>query len=39
MKEGKMIIFSAPSGAGNTTIVRHLLSKRPDFAFSLSATS
>ena len=39
MKEGKMIIFSAPSGAGKTTIVRHLLSKRPDFAFSVSATS
>jgi guanylate kinase len=39
MKEGKIIIFSAPSGAGKTTIVRHLLSKHPDFAFSVSATS
>jgi len=39
MKEGKIIIFSAPSGAGKTTMVRHLLSKRPDFAFSVSATS
>jgi len=39
MKEGKVIIFSAPSGAGKTTIVRHLLSKHPDFAFSVSATS
>lgn len=39
MKEGKIIIFSAPSGAGKTTIVRHLLSKFPDFAFSVSATS
>ena len=38
-KEGKIIIFSAPSGAGKTTIVRHLLSKFPDFAFSVSATS
>jgi guanylate kinase len=39
VKEGKIIIFSAPSGAGKTTIVRHLLSKFPDFAFSVSATS
>lgn len=39
IKEGKIIIFSAPSGAGKTTIVRHLLSKFPDFAFSVSATS
>lgn len=39
MQAGKIIIFSAPSGAGKTTIVRHLLSKHPDFAFSVSATS
>ena len=25
MKEGKLIVFSAPSGSGKTTIVRHLL--------------
>jgi guanylate kinase len=30
MKEGKLIIFSAPSGAGKTTIVHHLLGKIPD---------
>ena len=39
MKEGKVIIFSAPSGAGKTTIVRHLLSKDHNYAFSVSATS
>jgi guanylate kinase len=39
IKEGKVIIFSAPSGAGKTTIVRHLLSRFPDFAFSVSATN
>jgi guanylate kinase len=39
MKEGKVIIFSAPSGAGKTTIVRHLLSKDHSFGFSVSATS
>jgi guanylate kinase len=39
MKEGKIIIFSAPSGAGKTTIVRHLLSMDHNFGFSVSATS
>ena len=38
-QEGKLIIFSAPSGAGKTTIVRHLLSKIPELAFSISATT
>ncbi|MEM9076792.1 MAG: guanylate kinase [Bacteroidota bacterium] len=39
-KGGKLIIFSAPSGSGKTTIVRHLL-KQPELnlAFSVSATS
>lgn len=36
---GKVIIFSAPSGAGKTTIVRHLLSIFPQLNFSISATS
>ncbi|MFN4299012.1 MAG: guanylate kinase [Thermaurantimonas sp.] len=36
----KLLIFSAPSGAGKTTIVRHLLNTFPDFIeFSVSATS
>jgi guanylate kinase len=38
-KEGKLIIFSAPSGAGKTTIVHHLLGKIPDLEFSISATT
>ena len=38
-KEGKLIIFSAPSGAGKTTIVHHLLKKVPDLEFSISATT
>jgi guanylate kinase len=38
-KEGKLIIFSAPSGAGKTTIVKHLLSKFPELEFSISATT
>ena len=38
--EGKLIIFSAPSGSGKTTIVKHLL-KHPELnlEFSISATS
>lgn len=36
---GKVIIFSAPSGSGKTTIVRELLSRYPQFEFSVSATS
>ena len=36
---GKCIIVSAPSGAGKTTIVRHLLEHQPTLAFSVSATS
>ena len=36
---GKLVIFSAPSGSGKTTIVRRLLSNFPQFEFSISATS
>lgn len=36
--KGKLIIFSAPSGSGKTTIVRHLLEKfSSQLAFSVSA--
>ena len=37
--ETKMIIVSAPSGAGKTTIVKHLLKTFPQLGFSVSATS
>ena len=36
---GKVIIFSAPSGAGKSTIVGHLLQTFPFLEFSVSATS
>jgi guanylate kinase len=36
---GKLIIFSGPSGTGKTTMVHHLLQKRSDLAFSISATT
>lgn len=35
----KVIIFSAPSGAGKSTIVNHLLGQYPELEFSISATS
>ncbi|WP_207432925.1 guanylate kinase [Sabulibacter ruber] len=35
--QGKIIIFSAPSGAGKTTIVRHLVNVIPELSFSISA--
>jgi guanylate kinase len=37
--EGKLVIISAPSGAGKTTIVRHLLGRGLNLAFSVSATT
>ena len=37
--DGKVVIFSAPSGAGKSTIVNHLLGKYPELEFSISATS
>ena len=40
MKGGKLIVFSAPSGSGKTTIVRHLLKQKElNLDFSVSATS
>lgn len=36
---GKVVIFSAPSGSGKTTIVRALLERYNQFEFSISATS
>lgn len=37
MHNGKAIIFSAPSGSGKTTIVKHLLQTNPKLGFSISA--
>lgn len=39
MATGKLIIFSAPSGAGKTTVVKELLKRFSNFEFSISATS
>ena len=37
--DNKVIIFSAPSGAGKSTIVNYLLGLYPELEFSISATS
>jgi guanylate kinase len=37
--KGKLVIISAPSGAGKSTIVKHLLDSNLNLAFSVSATT
>ena len=37
--KGKLVIISAPSGAGKTTIVRHLLDSELNLSFSISAAT
>jgi guanylate kinase len=39
MSKGKLIVVTAPSGAGKTTIVHHLLDSFDNLAFSVSATT
>jgi|SRR6187431_25942 len=37
--EGKLVVFTAPSGSGKTTIVQHILATFPNTNFSVSATT
>ena len=39
LNQGKVIVFSAPSGAGKTTIVKALLASQERLSFSISACS
>ncbi|HTR80419.1 MAG TPA: guanylate kinase [Bacteroidota bacterium] len=39
MKHPALFVISAPSGGGKTTIVKAVLSRHPDFEFSVSATT
>jgi guanylate kinase len=39
MQTGKLIIIAAPSGAGKTTVVKHILQQFPQLSFSVSATT
>jgi len=38
-RRGLMVVLSSPSGAGKTTLTRHLLRQNPDMAMSVSATT
>lgn len=38
-KKGKIFVFSAPSGAGKTTILNHLKATIPNLVYSISATT
>jgi len=38
-KKGKLVVISAPSGTGKGTVIKELLKLRPDFVFSVSATT
>ena len=39
MKNKKLIVFSAPSGAGKTTLVKYIIESFNEIRFSISATS
>ena len=39
MSTGKLIVISAPSGTGKTTICKRLLKNNPEWKFSISATT
>jgi len=39
MAQAKLIVISAPSGCGKTTIVREILRRHPEMKFSVSATT
>jgi guanylate kinase len=39
MRKGALLIISAPSGAGKTTICRKLLARRKDLRYSVSCTT
>ena len=39
MTKGKLIVISAPSGCGKTTIAKAILAKHPTMLFSISATT
>ena len=39
MKKGKLVVLSAPSGTGKTSICRELLKRNKNWLFSISATT
>ena len=39
MKKGKLVVLSAPSGTGKTTICKELLARNKKWKFAISATT
>ena len=39
MSNGRLIVLSAPSGTGKTSVCRALLKRNPDWTFSISVTT
>ena len=39
LNKGRLIVISAPSGTGKTTLINMLIKHHPDFIFSISATT
>ncbi len=39
MPSGKLIVISAPSGSGKTTIAKEIMNRFPDLGFSVSGTT
>ena len=39
LRQGKLVVVSAPSGSGKTTIAREIMRRNPSLTFSVSATT
>ena len=39
VKKGKLVVISGPSGTGKGTVIKELLKLRPEYVFSVSATT
>ena len=39
MSKGNLVVLSAPSGTGKTSVCKNLLKRNPNWKFSISATT